>query len=49
MQLGKELATGFVQDEAQTTDAGAGLPPDEAAMETAEGTPIPEPEPATAG
>jgi hypothetical protein len=50
MQLGKELATGFVSDEAQAApDAAAGLPPDTLDAKAPEAPPAPEPEPAAAG
>lgn len=54
MQLGKELATGFVRDDAQATAEGTpGLPP-EGAGTTAKAPqaaplPAPEPEPAAIG
>ncbi len=52
MQLGKELATGFVSDDAEAAAAGeAGLQPDGADAEGPEVPPLPaqEPEPAAAG
>jgi hypothetical protein len=52
MQLGKELATGFVSDDAQAAaDGEAGLPPDGADAKGPEAArlPAPEPEPAAAG
>jgi hypothetical protein len=52
MQLGKELATGFVSDDTQAAVAGeAGLPPDRADAKGPEVPPVPapEPEPAAAG
>jgi len=56
MQLGKELATGFVTDDAQATAGEEASPPaggaDAAAPETSRSaalTPAPEPEPAAAG
>ena len=54
MQLGKELATGFVSDDAQAAAAGeTGLPPDRADAKGPEvplvPVPEPEPEPAAAG
>jgi hypothetical protein len=52
MQLGKELATGFVSDEAQATaDGEAGLPPDGTDAKAPEVPPLPAPvsEPAAAG
>ena len=52
MQLGKELATGFVADDAQArADAEAGQPPDGADARAPEAPALPaqEPEPAAAG
>jgi hypothetical protein len=50
MQLGKELATGFVSDDAQATEGGeAGLPPDTVDANAADGPPALEGEPAAAG
>ena len=52
MQLGKELTTGFVTDDAQAhADEEAGLPPDEADARAPEALPppAPQPEPAAAG
>jgi hypothetical protein len=52
MQLGKELATGFVSDDAQATAPGqAGPPPDGADAKAPEASspPAPQPEPAAAG
>lgn len=52
MQLGKELATGFVRDDAQaTTDPEAGLPPGGADVKAPEVSTVAaaEPEPAAAG
>jgi hypothetical protein len=51
MQLGKELATGFVSDDAQATvDGRAGMPLDGADAQAPEDpSPAPQPEPTTAG
>ncbi len=54
MQLGKELATGFVRDDALVTDEEAGPPPGRAddAVTAPPALPlpaVPEPEPAAAG
>jgi hypothetical protein len=52
MQLGKELATGFVTEDAQAAaDGEAGLPPDgtDARAPEAPTLPVQEPEPAAAG
>jgi len=52
MQLGKELATGFVTDDAQQhADGEAGLPPDGADARVPEPPALPaqEPEPTGAG
>lgn len=52
MQLGKELATGFVTDDAQEHAGGeAGLPPDGADARAPEAPALPaqEPEPTAAG
>jgi hypothetical protein len=52
MQLGKELATGFVTDDAQANaDEEAGLPPDGADARAPEASALPaqETEPAAAG
>jgi hypothetical protein len=51
MQLGKELATGFVSDDAQATvDGQADAPPDGAdAQAPADPSPAAQPEPTTAG
>ena len=52
MQLGKELATGFVSDDEQTTVAdGAGGPADGADAQAPQvpQVPTPQPEPAAAG
>ncbi len=52
MQLGKELAAGFVSDDAQATAAGeAGVPQDgtDAKAPEALPPPAPQPEPAAAG
>ena len=50
MQLGKELATGFVSDDAQAAaDAEAVLPPGTPDAEALEEPPAPQPEPAAAG
>jgi hypothetical protein len=50
MQLGKELATGFVRDDAQATEDGeAGLPPDTVDADAPDGPPALEGEPAAAG
>jgi hypothetical protein len=51
MQLGRELATGFVSEEAQATAAGEAIQPDGDGAKAPEVSPptVPEPEPATAG
>jgi hypothetical protein len=50
MQLGKELATGFVRDDAQAAERGeAGMPPDGADAKAPEASPSPAPEPEPAG
>ena len=51
MQLGKELAAGFVSDDAQATAAGeAGAPQDGTDAKAPEALPpAPQPEPAAAG
>lgn len=52
MQLGKELAAGFVSDDTQATAAGeAGAPQDgtDAGAPEAPPAPAPQPEPAAAG
>ena len=52
MQLGKELATGFVTDDAREhADGEAGLPPDGADTRAPEAPALPnqEPEPTAAG
>ncbi len=52
MQLGKELATGFVTDDARAAaDGETGLPPDGADARAPEAPPLPaeEPEPTAAG
>jgi len=48
MQLGKELAAGFVSDDAQAPAAEAGLPPDAPAAQAPEEPAAPEPERAAA-
>jgi len=56
MQLGKELATGFVRDDVQAAAAGDGGEPLDTAADSADvkapdipSPPVPEPEPAVAG
>lgn len=52
MQLGRELATGFVHDDAPaTTGEQEGLPPEAADMRAADAAspPSPDPEPAVTG
>jgi hypothetical protein len=51
MQLGKELASGFVSDEAQATAAAEAVQPDgvDAKAPGVCPPPAPEPEPTTAG
>jgi hypothetical protein len=50
MQLGKELAAGFVSDDAQAApEAEAGLMPDAPDAKEPEEPPATEPEPAAAG
>ena len=51
MQLGKELATGFVSDDEQVTAGAAPAPADEADAKVPEvpQVPTPQPEPTAAG
>jgi hypothetical protein len=51
MQLGRELASGFVSEEAQATAAGEAVQPDGVDAQAPEVSPppAPEPEPTTAG
>jgi hypothetical protein len=51
MQLGRELATGFVSEETQATAAGEAVQPDGDGARVPEVSPppAPEPEPTTAG
>jgi len=50
MQLGKELAAGFVSDDAHAAaDAEAGLPPDVVEANAPQEPAAPEPEPSAAG